>query len=871
MSFELSAVPTDGAAAPAFLPDNIPDSLKALHQWCVWRRIQRDGGKLAKMPYQPNGKPAKSNDAATWSTWEAALAAYQTGKYDGLGLFIDGDLTGIDLDHCIDASGATPAAVEILERFGGTYIEVSPSGTGYRIFCHGKPQRSGKNGGAVKWVEVYATGSPRYLTVTGNIVNPVMVTAQQPALDWLHATYFSKPATTKPDTPTRVNQSLDDAALLDKASKASNGTIFDALWRGDTSGHGGDASSADMALCGLLAFWTGGDASAVDRLFRQSGLMRDKWDTRRGDTTYGAATVDTAVANCKEFYSGRKLQRIHNSEQLGRKPASGKGKHGRGADTASGREPGADDETSQTTTPETGDGGSDDWEVPADFCAADDDETAAASEKAADDAAEIARLAALNLLDYDRQRGAAAQRLGIRTDTLDKLVKEARGDADDSSGGKAMCFREVTPWPEPVTGDELLNELTASVRQFMSLPDHAAPAIALWVVYTYCVVSYGHIAPTLAITSPEKRCGKSTLLGWLYRVVEKPMLAANITAAAIFRTIDAWSPTLLIDEADSFLGETGDELRGILNSGHTRDTAYVIRVSGEELEPRQFSTWGAKAIALIGKLEGRYSTLADRSVEIQLRRRLPTDKIEKLRHADAEHFERLAARCFRFSLDHGASIGKARPDIPEALNDRAADNWEPLIAIADVAGGRWPRLARTVAMALSGGADDDSGHGIGVQLLADLRRFFEKNPAVASHFTTDIINYLIGIDDAPWSSYAKGKHMTPRHLSRVLKPYGVKPGDVRIGANHAKGYTVADFKDAFARYLPSIRDNVTSKATSSESTDSVSATQTGCHGYEDASLASQQAGCHVVTDRNPETGGGGADVADSESGTWEEF
>ena len=325
--------PAHGAAQidnPVFQPGNIPAELKALTQWCVWRRIERDGGKLAKMPYQPNGQPAKSNDAATWSTFEAALAAYRTEKYDGIGIFVADDLTGIDLDHCIDASGATPAATEILEKFSGSYCEVSPSGTGYRIFCYGKPGRSGKNGGAVKWVEVYATGSPRYLTVTGNVISNAAVTGQQPALDWLHATYFSKPATSKPDTTTRVNPSLDDAALLDKASKASNGALFDSLWRGDTSGHGGNASDADMALCGLLAFWTGGDASAIDRLFRQSGLMREKWDTRRGETTYGAATIATAIANCKDFYSGRK-------------PA-GNGEHGRGADTFHGREPGADDE-----------------------------------------------------------------------------------------------------------------------------------------------------------------------------------------------------------------------------------------------------------------------------------------------------------------------------------------------------------------------------------------------------------------------------------------------------------------------------------------------------------------------------------------------
>ena len=113
--------------------------------------------------------------------------------------------------------------------------------------------------------------------------------------------------------------------------------------------------------------------------------------------------------------------------------------------------------------------------------------------------------------------------------------------------------------------------------------------------------------------------------------------------------------------------------------------------------------------------------------------------------------------------------------------------------------------------------------------------------------------------------------MTPRHLSRVLKPYAVKPDDVRIGATVAKGYTIADFADAFARYLPSIRDNATIKATSSESPYSVSATKTDCSGYEIGSSASPQAGCSVVADKNPETGGGGADVADSESGTWETF
>ena len=483
-----------------------------------------------------------------------------------------------------------------------------------------------------------------------------------------------------------------------------------------------------------------------------------------------------------------------------------------------------------------------------------------------DDDAEIKRLAALSPLAYDRERTAAAKRLGCRGETLDKLVRAARGEPDKAGngGGAALEFPDVEPWPDKVDGAALLNELAASVKRFMSLPEHAAVALALWTVNSYIVVTHGHVAPILAVTSPEKRCGKSTLLGWLYRLVDRPLLAANITAAAIFRTVDAYHPTLLIDEADSFLGETGEELRGILNSGHTRDTAFVVRVSGEELEPRRFSTWGTKVIALIGKLEGRYSTLADRSIEIQLRRKLPTEKLTKLRHAGEVHFEELARRCARYAADFGAALGKARPDIPDVLNDRAQDNWEPLLAIADKAGGNWPRLARSVALALSGGADTSGGEGIGVQLLADLRRYFDGGKAT-SYPTTTLLQYLTEMDEAPWPTYAKGKPMTARHLARILHPYGILPQNIRVGNTVPKGYNVSDFADAFARYLPSIRYNATSESNSGETPDSVSATAPPCSGYEDAGLASEQAGCSVVADKTPGTAaasGGAVDADD---------
>lgn len=494
----------------------------------------------------------------------------------------------------------------------------------------------------------------------------------------------------------------------------------------------------------------------------------------------------------------------------------------------------------------------------------------------ADDDAEIARLAALSPLAYDRQRTAAAKQLGIRGDTLDKMVKAARGepDKDSNAGGSALEFPDVEPWHEPVDGAALLNELSASVKRHMALPEHAAAAIALWVTSTYIVVNHGHIAPMLAITSPEKRCGKTTLLDWLSRLVERPLKAANITASAIFRTVDVCKPTLLIDEADSFLGESGDELRGILNSGHSRTSAYVIRCCGDNAEPRRFSTWSCKAIALIGKLAGRYSTLADRSIEIQLRRKMPSERLMKLRHADAGHFEELARRCARFALDNGAAIGKARPDIPDVLNDRAQDNWEPLLAIADASGGdHWPRLARTVAVALSGGVEDDGGDDSrGVQLLADLRRCFMKGNR-DSYASEELLRYLHGIDEAPWATFTKaGKPMTFRHLAGMLRPYKILPRSVRLSATDTpKGYHVADFADAFSRYLPFIRHNDTSQSNSGFSPDSASATDSDRGGYDDDGLASQQAGCGSVADKTEGTGtasGGAESVADDVADDW---
>jgi putative DNA primase/helicase len=250
----------------------------------------------------------------------------------------------------------------------------------------------------------------------------------------------------------------------------------------------------------------------------------------------------------------------------------------------------------------------------------------------------VRRLAELSPIEYDRVRQVEADALGVRVATLDLEVEKLRrtlnaGGAQQGSegSGEAVLFPELEPWTEPVDGAELLKDVAVTCRRYVVLPKHADTAIALWVVFTHAIGSGGYRADSGAHVAPEKRCGKSTVLALLGRLVPRSLPAVNISGPCLFRAVEAWSPTLLIDEADSFL-RNSEELRGILNSGHTRDLAFVIRnvAVGDDYEPRRFKTWGAKAIALIGKLP---DTLADRSIEISLKRKLPGEPTERLRHA----------------------------------------------------------------------------------------------------------------------------------------------------------------------------------------------------------------------------------------------
>ena len=394
----------------------------------------------------------------------------------------------------------------------------------------------------------------------------------------------------------------------------------------------------------------------------------------------------------------------------------------------------------------------------------------------------------------------------------------------------------VIPWPEPVEGKKLLDDLETEMKRYAVLGPWAAETLALWVVHTFAW-QLRHVATYIGLESPEKRCGKTTLLTVLCEFVNRPVVASNISSPAFFRVIEEKAPTLLIDEADTVLNRN-QELKGILNSGYKKKTAYVIRMtpklkgagagggvpalpsdgrngggapeaSAEQadesgLQLGRFSSWCPKAIATIRHLP---ETLADRCIVIQMHRKTAKEKCERLRTLNGEELRR---KCARFVADHAAEIGEARPDLPDDLNDRAADIWEPLIALADLAGADWRQKARAAAVGLTVGAQEASPIA---SLLMDIFLMFvqvEMEPenewrtarGGARVFSRNIVATLNADTDRPWMALLRGKQVTERWLSQQLAPYGVRSRTIWIGGTSAKGYMQEDFKEAYKRYMP---------------------------------------------------------------------
>lgn len=347
------------------------------------------------------------------------------------------------------------------------------------------------------------------------------------------------------------------------------------------------------------------------------------------------------------------------------------------------------------------------------------------------------------------------------------------------------------------SGAQLLDAVLAAIRKHVILPsDHALIAVVLWVAATHAQAAWNN-ATRLAISSPEKRCGKSRLMEILAAMCHRVIMTANISTAALFRVIELepLPPTVLLDEADTIFGtkikaELNEDLRGLLNAGYARDLPS-IRCVGPTSVPTEFKNYAMAALAGIGELP---DTITDRAVNVTMRRRMVHETVDPYRaRRDGPVLHQLREELAQWLEPHLDALQAADPDLP--LEDRAADNWVSLVAVADLAGGAWPKLARSAATVLTAQqADNESRESLNVQLLRDIAGVWKLNSAdfIGSG---ELVMQLRSDESAPWNEV----DLTARKLATRLNGFEVK--SERNTAGKARGYRRNAFNDAFERYL----------------------------------------------------------------------
>lgn len=422
----------------------------------------------------------------------------------------------------------------------------------------------------------------------------------------------------------------------------------------------------------------------------------------------------------------------------------------------------------------------------------------------------LQRLAALPPLEYERCRDAEAERLGVRVSVLDKMVDAKRpnsGAQADDLQGRTLNLADVELWPDSVNGADVLAEIASTFARYVALPDEAAGTLALWSAHAHCFQSFV-CSPRLNISSPEKGCGKTTLRDVLTEFVPRPLPTENLNAPVLFRVIESRKPTVLADECDAWLRDN-EELRGMLNAGHRRG-GQALRCEGDSHEVRAFNVFAPAVLCGIGALPG---TLHDRSIIIRLERAKPGELCQRFDSRHVEQEVELCRKLARWCADNLARLESCDPVLPSGAFNRLADNWRPLFAIAEVAGGDWPQRAAAAFAKLTAKTDADA-QGIGTMLLADIRRVFNEASAERMLSKT-LVDTLCSMSDRPWPEANRGRPITPTWMAGRLRGFNVSSKTIRVGGDRANGYELAHFQDVFDRYLPnpvlSKHDNVTNR------------------------------------------------------------
>jgi hypothetical protein len=434
----------------------------------------------------------------------------------------------------------------------------------------------------------------------------------------------------------------------------------------------------------------------------------------------------------------------------------------------------------------------------------------------ADDDETFKHLARLAPADYDRSRRSEAKRLHLRIETLDTEVAKYRAELDLQAQANAVHLPAIELWPEPVCGPEVLDQVASRYGVYLVLPLGASDAMCLWTAHSHAIAAF-HLSPRLSLYSPKPGCGKTTAFDVLTTMVPRPLRTENISAPVLFRLVDQHQPTLLLDEVDAYLHQS-EELRGLLNAGHKRG-ACAYRCEGEGKGVRAFRAFAPAALAGIGSLP---ATLRDRSVLVPLvaaEEGQITTRFDPLR-TEIEHT--LARKLARWAADNFDALAACNPPLPPGAFNRLADNWRPLFAIAQIAGGDWPARALAAFRCLScppslSASVGERDRGRGFVLHSEFPGHQPSTPQPSTLFTAirqiftqsgrgrissqDLVTALSGTLDAQPS--------TPKlstQLGRVLAPFGIHARVLRIDGRCTRGYQLTDFAKAFDQFLDDCPD-----------------------------------------------------------------
>ncbi|GGM43921.1 DUF3631 domain-containing protein [Dactylosporangium sucinum] len=355
--------------------------------------------------------------------------------------------------------------------------------------------------------------------------------------------------------------------------------------------------------------------------------------------------------------------------------------------------------------------------------------------------------------------------------------------------------------PPTTNGAAILDQLHATLTRYVVLPSpEAVDAVTLWIAATHAQPAWAH-APRLVIRAPEKRCGKSRLLDVVEGTSCNPLITVNASPAAVYRAIGTDEPpTLLVDEADTIFGgknaEANEDLRGLLNAGHQRNRP-AIRWDNNTHRLEKIPTFAMAALAGIGAMP---DTIEDRAVVVRMRRRMAGETVAPYRHRrDGPALRRVAADLFQWLRGHLEHLERAEPQMP--LEDRAADTWEPLIAVADLAGDAWPARARTAATVLTAEAEDSGHMSTRIRLLTDIRAAFATLGDPGAATTTELLAALNDDPEGPWQGFGPAG-LTGKRLGDLLREFGIGSATIRFPVGQAKGYHREAFTDAWQRYCP---------------------------------------------------------------------